>query len=87
MQMAWSAKATWRLSRSASEYTATVEMPISLQARMIRMAISPRLAIKIFVNMLSSFPRPGCYSAFTKAKENSAVTHTLPLTDPLPLAK
>ena len=32
--------------------TATVAMPISLQARMIRTAISPRLAIRIFENIL-----------------------------------
>ena len=31
-----------------SEYTATVAIPSSLQARMIRTAILPRLAIRIF---------------------------------------
>ena len=90
MQMAWSARATCRLSRSASEYTATVEMPISLQARMTRMAISPRLAIRIFVNTCFHPFRKGAaapYSDFTRAKENSALTHTLPFTEPLPLAK
>src|ERR1700716_2537715 len=36
---------------SASECTATVEMPISLHARCTRRAISPRLAMRIFSNM------------------------------------
>src|SRR6266542_3546742 len=49
MQIAWSAKRTCRLSRSASEYTATVPIPSSLQAQMTRRAISPRLAIRIFL--------------------------------------
>src|SRR5713226_3648477 len=49
MQMAWSAKRTCRLSRSASEYTATVPIPNSLQAQMMRNAISPRLAMRIFL--------------------------------------
>ena len=51
MQQLSSARATWRASASAWEYTATVAMPISLQARMIRTAISPRLAIRILENM------------------------------------
>ena len=42
MQMASSASCVCRASRSASEYTATVSMPISRQARMIRTAdLSP----------------------------------------------
>src|SRR5262250_2129706 len=51
MQMASSAKRTWRLWRSASEYTATVRMPRSLQAQITRTAISPRLAIRILRNI------------------------------------
>jgi len=51
IQTASSAKRTWRASRSASEYTATVEMPNSLQARITRRASSPRLAIRIFLNI------------------------------------
>src|SRR3569832_992528 len=50
MQTASSAIATWRDSRSASEYTATVLMPSSRQARITRTAISERLAIRIFLN-------------------------------------
>ncbi|MNS68829.1 hypothetical protein D3C72_1021210 [compost metagenome] len=42
---------TCRLSRSSSVYTATVAMPSSWQARTMRMAISPRLAMSIFWNM------------------------------------
>src|SRR3974390_644055 len=45
-----SASFTYLVSRSASECTATVRMPISRQARWIRSAISPRLAIRIFLN-------------------------------------
>src|SRR5688572_18251770 len=43
---------------SASEYTATVLMPSSRHAWMMRRAISPRLAIRIFLNIeLSSCSR------------------------------
>jgi APA family basic amino acid/polyamine antiporter len=38
-------------SRSASEYTITALTPSSRQARWMRKAISPRLAIRIFLNM------------------------------------
>src|SRR5690349_1082972 len=55
MQTSSSAKRTWSDSRSASEKTATVRIPSSLQARMTRSAISPRLAISTFRNM-SDFP-------------------------------
>src|SRR3954470_17548462 len=51
MQTSSSAKRTCSDSRSASEYTATVAIPSSRQARMTRSAISPRLAIKTFLNM------------------------------------
>src|ERR1700733_13053713 len=53
MQMASSAKRTCKLWRSASEYTATVLIPRSLQAQITRTAISPRLAIRIFWNILA----------------------------------
>src|SRR6476469_5256265 len=46
-----SARRTCMASASAVECTATVEMPISLQARCTRSAISPRLAIRIFSNI------------------------------------
>src|ERR1043166_9422508 len=51
MQMASSASWTCMELASASEYTATVRMFSSLQARMIRTAISPRLATRSFSNM------------------------------------
>src|SRR6478752_5048614 len=54
MKTASSASSTWRASRSASEYTATVLMPIILAVLMTRQAISPRLAIRIFSNMFLS---------------------------------
>src|SRR5256885_92847 len=47
-----SASFTYLASVSASEYTTTVRMPISRQARWERSAISPRVAIRIFSNML-----------------------------------
>src|SRR6185437_1565281 len=51
MQTLSSASITYFASASASEWIATVLMPISRQARWIRSAISPRLAIRIFSNM------------------------------------
>src|SRR5258706_13890294 len=51
MHSASSAKRTCRASRSASEYTATVAIPIARAVRMMRQAISPRLAIRIFLNI------------------------------------
>src|SRR5262245_25115843 len=51
MQTASSAKRTWRPLASAVEWTATVRMPSSRQARMTRRAISPRLATRTFLNM------------------------------------
>src|SRR3954463_13652258 len=51
MQMASSAKRTCSELRSASLYTATVRMPSSLQAQITRRAISPRLAMRTFLNM------------------------------------
>src|SRR5207249_7349756 len=46
-----SARRTCMASASAVECTATVGMPISLQARKTLSAISPRLAIKTFSNI------------------------------------
>src|ERR1700761_664291 len=46
MHTAWSARRTCIASVSAVECTATVWMPISWQARWMRSAISPRLAIR-----------------------------------------
>src|SRR5687768_3679532 len=51
MQTDSSASITYLASASASEWTATVLMPISRQARCTRRAISPRLAISIFSNI------------------------------------
>src|SRR5512142_3072894 len=51
MQTASSAKRTCSESASAVECTATVWMPSSRQARMTRSAISPRLAMRTFLNM------------------------------------
>src|SRR4029079_3550563 len=48
-----SARRTYLASRSASEYTTTDLMPSSRQARWMRSAISPRLAIRIFLNIPS----------------------------------
>src|ERR1700733_2387946 len=51
MQTLSSASRTCIASASAVEWTATVAMPISLQARLMRSAISPRLAIRTFSNI------------------------------------
>src|ERR1700749_4506517 len=48
-----SAKRTCIASASAVECTATVGMPSSRQARWMRSAISPRLAIRILLNNAS----------------------------------
>src|SRR5262245_49602430 len=53
MQTDSSASLTYFASVSASECTTTVRMPISRQARWMRSAISPRLAIRIFSNTLA----------------------------------
>src|SRR3569623_2253428 len=50
MQIASSARRTCIASVSAVEWTATVRMPMSWQARWMRSAISPRLAMRIFWN-------------------------------------
>src|ERR1017187_2501518 len=52
MQIASSAIWTCMELASISEYTATVRMFSSLHARMMRTAISPRLATKTFSNMI-----------------------------------
>src|SRR5690349_21466079 len=60
MHTSSSAKRTCSDSRSASEKTATVRMPSSLQARITRRAISPRFAIRTFRNMSALPPgQPG----------------------------
>src|ERR1700760_3241615 len=46
MHTAWSARRTCIASVSAVECTATVWMPISWQARWMRSAISPRVAVR-----------------------------------------
>src|SRR5215510_13788329 len=46
-----SASRTCMASASATEWTSTVRIPISRQARWMRSAISPRLAIRIFSNI------------------------------------
>src|SRR5690606_16758785 len=51
MHTASSARSTNSASLSASECTATVAMPILRAVLMTRQAISPRFAIRIFLNM------------------------------------
>src|SRR5712692_7532224 len=50
MRNASSARATWRDCASASEYTATVAMPMRRVVLATRQAISPRFAIRILAN-------------------------------------
>src|SRR3954454_23279402 len=54
MQTLSSASSTCRAFLSASEYTATVRIPILRAVLMTRHAISPRLAIRILWNMMTS---------------------------------
>src|SRR5690606_19638052 len=58
MHTASSASSTKSASWSASEYTATVWMPILRAVLITRQAISPRFAIRIFLNMFG-FPPLG----------------------------
>src|SRR6185369_9393747 len=51
MQTLSSARRTCMASASAVEWTATVRIPISWQARWMRSAISPRFAIRTFSNI------------------------------------
>src|SRR5712691_6436681 len=76
MHTAWSANRTCRLSRSASEYTATVLTARSLHAQITRSAISPRLAIRIFLNMPQR-PRRGLSVVLADGEERVAVLHGL----------
>src|SRR5262245_25467413 len=57
MQIAWSASLTYDALRSASENVTTDSMPSSLQARITRRAISPRLAIRMRWNIQTSDSR------------------------------
>src|SRR5215475_2923547 len=56
MQTLSSARRTCMASASAVEWTATVRMPISRQARWMRSAISPRLAMRTFSNIVMRPP-------------------------------
>src|SRR6185437_17088920 len=72
MQTLSSARRTCMASASAVEWTATVLMPSSLQARNTRSAISPRLAMRILSNIVTlrgeqrivSSERKGSHSTF-----------------------
>src|SRR5690242_16185930 len=54
MHTAWSANFTCSASASAVEYTATDSRPISRSPRITRSAISPRLAMSTFLNIVGS---------------------------------
>ena len=58
MQTASSAIETCNASRSASEYTATVAIPIRRAVLITLQAISPRFAMRIFWNMTPSLRSP-----------------------------
>src|SRR5574340_1411869 len=66
MQTDSSASFTYLASASASECTTTVLMPSSRQARWMRNAISPRLAINIFSNM-SALCGEIAFAAFSRS--------------------
>src|SRR3954469_23013809 len=71
MHTSSSANRTCSEFSSASEYTATVLMPSSRHATMMRIAISPRLAIRIFLNIAPRLDR----------EQPLAVLHRLPVLD------
>src|SRR5688572_16130010 len=73
MQAASSAKRTCSESRSTSLWTATVLMPISLHVQMMRHAISPRFAIRIFLNLR------GLKAIHKKAQMNCIICAPVPL--------
>src|SRR6266481_2901256 len=75
MHTASSANRTCKELRSASEYTATVEIPSSLHAQITRSAISPRLATRIFWNI--SVGAVSFLAAWTYAEERLAVFNRL----------
>src|SRR5438132_5037544 len=56
MQTVSSARRTFIACASAVECTATVLIPKSRQARWMRSAISPRLAISTFSNIVANLP-------------------------------
>src|SRR5450432_5816 len=78
MHTASSANRTCSEFRSASLYTATVEIPSSLQAQMTRRAISPRLATRIFWNMAVEGARL-LLPAGSDAEKRLPVLHRLPV--------
>src|ERR1043165_773766 len=72
MCTASSAISTCSASRSASEYTATVAIPILRAVLMIRQAISPRLAIRMRLNMPRLDPCPAAaFSGFAALQQES----------------
>src|SRR3990172_11126420 len=75
-----SARRTCMASASAVEWTATVWMPSSLQARRMRSAISPRLAIRILLNMAD--PRGSL--KFFDDHQRLAILDRLPVLDQNP---
>src|SRR5260370_18433694 len=75
MPTASSANRTCSEFRSASEYTATVGIPSSLQAQMTRRAISPRLATRIFWNIGQARRLP--LAAWANPEQRLAILHRL----------
>src|SRR5262245_61481958 len=71
-----SASPTCGVSLSASEYTATVAIPSFSHVRMTRRAISPRLAMRTFLNMGRLVTRP------PKGRQRPLATPRVPLGSP-----
>src|SRR5215469_7427155 len=76
MHTASSAKRTWSARASTSECTATVLIPSSRQARRILSAISPRFAMRTFLNIGET---GSGFLGFLDAKELLTVLHALPV--------
>ena len=69
-----SASRTCIACESAVEWTATVGIPSSRQARWMRKAISPRLAMRILPNTYSSTSNASPYSTGCPDVTNTRVT-------------
>src|ERR1044071_7346870 len=68
-----SASFTYFASVSASEWTTTVRMPSSRQARWMRSAISPRLAIRIFSNIRGDLKGDGFVAPYLSADDEQGL--------------
>ena len=84
MQTLSSARRTCMAEASAVECTATVRMPISWQARWIRSAISPRLAMRTLPNIMVARPRRRSARPLHDATPHSTIINGSPYSTGVP---